>query len=425
MQCLPQRSSLVEIRTEFRRRGEEARRRLNKLVEKNFPRLLPCLPIWATTNLSVHNRVPFRAGAFDVVIIDEAAQCDVASVIPLLFRAKRAVYVGDPKQLPPIGGIGSGREDELRRRHGLDDVSHSRLASAGRSAWDVAHDALIVSGQQPLMLSVHYRCHPQIAAFFSHEFYGGGLRVRTDAAPGPGGRSGIRWTHVDGGSQTVQGSRWHEPQLQAIVAELDGLRERGFQGSVGVVTPFREHAKRIRDEAYRRIGPGVLEKWEFVSETADGFQGGEKDLILFGLVGGPRAEDTPRFYERELNRFNVAVSRAKSLLHIFGDKNWAQASGIRVVEALLRAVVKEEAKPSREVRKELIGPVWEPALAEALSAAGLEYRQQYPACGFYLDFALFRADGHKLDLEVDGERFHRDNMGTLGRRHATRRDPSR
>jgi hypothetical protein len=39
-----------------------------------------------------------RAGYFDLVVIDEASQCDIASALPLLYRAKRSVIIGDPQQ---------------------------------------------------------------------------------------------------------------------------------------------------------------------------------------------------------------------------------------------------------------------------------------------------------------------------------------
>lgn len=54
---------------------------------------------WAVTSLSARGRVPFEPGYFDLVVIDEASQCDIASALPLLYRAKRSVVIGDPQQL--------------------------------------------------------------------------------------------------------------------------------------------------------------------------------------------------------------------------------------------------------------------------------------------------------------------------------------
>lgn len=58
----------------------EIRKRYSKVL-KQMTKYLQC---WAVTSLSAKSRVPFTAGLFDYVIIDEASQCDIASILPLL-----------------------------------------------------------------------------------------------------------------------------------------------------------------------------------------------------------------------------------------------------------------------------------------------------------------------------------------------------
>src|SRR5690606_3828959 len=67
-----------------------------------FPQIMPLLPCWAVTSLSVRGRVPFDSSFFDILVVDEASQCDIASALPLLFRARRVVVIGDPMQLRHI-----------------------------------------------------------------------------------------------------------------------------------------------------------------------------------------------------------------------------------------------------------------------------------------------------------------------------------
>jgi len=405
---------LVSLRAELRNNTPAGRKRLDDLGRKHFGELLPGLPLWATTNLSIHHNVPLVAGTFDLAIIDEAAQCDPASVIPILFRTKRAMFVGDPQQLPPINLLASWKEEEFRRKHGLGGSAFTRFAYSRRSAYGMAQDALLIAGGDPMLLREHYRCHPEIAQFFNQEFYDGNLLIRTTAASRGKFPGGLRWTHVPGGSESLKRSRWHPLQVEAIVAELCKLAERKFDGTVGVVTPFREHAKRIRDAAHQAIGARQAEKWDFIADTADGFQGGERDLVLFGLVGGGNGPNpTPPFYLRERNRFNVAVSRARLLLHVFGDLDWARKCEVPVLNNLALACQRNEVDPSREIRHDLIGPVWEPLFSEELHKAGIEFRQQYPAIAGHLDFAFFPKDGRKIDVEVDGETYHRDRDGNL------------
>jgi very-short-patch-repair endonuclease len=415
-------TALNQLRVAQPGRSRTVTSRARQVALDHFPKLLPGLPLWAITNLSANRAVPLKAGVFDLAVIDEAGQCDPASVLPLLFRAKRGMFVGDPQQLRPIGSLSIQKEDLLRRKYGMEGPEFGRFGFTGRSAYDLAQDALVIRGGKVGLLREHYRCHPQIAEFFNREFYEGNLLVRTTGRRGVHRNGGIKWTHVPGGSETVNASRWHRIQVDAILKELTSLADRDFDGSVGVVTPFREHAKRVRDAAHQVIGSRQIKKWNFLADTADGFQGGERDLVLFGLVGGGGGErPTPAFYLRDQNRFNVAVSRARHVLHVFGDLEWAKSCEVPVLNHLAEASQSNWGEATSSVRKDLIGPVWEPRLAEEMERAGLEYFQQYPACGHYLDFALFPPDGKRINVEVDGETYHRDRDGNL-RPEDVRRD---
>ena len=81
------------------------------------------------------------------------------------------------------------------------------------------------------------------------------------------------------------------------------------------------------------------------------------------------------FYESNRNRFNVAVSRARSVLNVFGDREWAAHSGIGHISALLQACQRHESKAVSPRRMDLVGPVWEPRLADAMLKAGLDFEQ--------------------------------------------------
>ena len=101
-------------------------------------------------------RSAVAARKIDAVIVDEAAQCvEALSLIPLKFRAKRYVLVGDPKQLPAT--TFSKQADRL----GFNRSLFERLESIGHPVH---------------FLDTQYRCHPDIAAFPSRRFYDGKLQ---------------------------------------------------------------------------------------------------------------------------------------------------------------------------------------------------------------------------------------------------------
>jgi very-short-patch-repair endonuclease len=418
------RSIVASLRGELGRSTTAGRiHRLNprqkSLVAQLLRAALDIVPLWACSSLSARSRLPLVPGAFDLAVIDEASQCDIASSIPILYRARRVLVVGDPQQLRHVAMIGREAEERLRNLHALDEVAIGAYLHSSNSVWEPAAEAARRYGTGAVLLREHWRCHPAIAEYFSSLFYGGQLRVRTPLESIPpvvrAGRQlrGIEWTHVDGGSESVPGgSRYWQPQIDAIVDELQRVETSGFDGTVGVVTPFRAHADRIRDAATGLLSQRTLERWRFESQTADGFQGDERDLVLFGLVGGPSDDETPPFYARDRNRFNVAVSRARGLLHVFGDRDWASRSQLDTLRGLHEAWSRCQQQVARPLRTDLIGPVWEPRFASALRKAGIDFQQQYPACGFYLDFAIIRGSS-KLAVEVDGESYHRDAKGKL------------
>ena len=118
------------------------------------------------------------------------------------------------------------------------------------------------------------------------------------------------------------------------------------------------------------------------------------------------AEGTMRWLRQEANLFNVAVSRARAVLHIVGDRNWALASGVPFIEKLARRTLsRETAEPSVDVWQS----PWQRALWEALCNAGVESIPEYPIAGRFLDLAVLSP--RKLDIEVDGESVHRTAAG--------------
>ncbi|MCA8962540.1 MAG: ATP-binding protein, partial [Planctomycetes bacterium] len=350
-------------------------RKVYKLLLAVFRDVLERYPLWAVSNLSVRRTTPLAPGVFDVVVVDEASQCDIASTIPLLYRARRVLISGDPKQLTPVLTLGKIVEGQSRERHGLSDLSvWGRFLYTRNSCFDVAYSAPgLDRGRQLIQLRSHYRCHSSIIGYSNRLFYERTLRIRTnrDALRSPKGHSlGVRWTDVSGPIERVGNSSMQPALTDAVVKELERLIEEDFRGTVGVVSPFRPQANRISDAAHEKLPAEWLRTWDFAASTADGFQGGERDVILFALVGEPGWKS--RFYGADPNRFNVAVTRARAVLHVFGDRDWAANYEADFVAELVDAAEASTGDREYSVRRDLIGPVWEPMLAEALSKHGLE-----------------------------------------------------
>ena len=123
---------------------------------------------------------------------------------------------------------------------------------------------------------------------------------------------GIHWTHVTGPLEAGPTGAWSADEVEAVRCELASLASGGYRGTVGVVTPFRQQMIRLKDamEGGDALPDDFKERVHFLASTAHGFQGDERDLVLFSLCGGPDMPQGATIFLRENpNLFNVAVSR--------------------------------------------------------------------------------------------------------------------
>ncbi|MDQ6901025.1 MAG: AAA family ATPase, partial [Candidatus Dormibacteraeota bacterium] len=175
---------------------------------------------WATSALSTRPNFDCRAAVFDLVIVDEASQCNLAAVLPLAYRAKRLVIVGDQKQLAPVVKIGA---DELRDLAARAGASHEELAAASQTfGADSAYSAFAARlNFDPYLLDEHYRCHPDIIRFCNREFYDDQLVVLTRVDRNPERPHALEWREVQGHTERGQsGGALNRAEAEAIVAWL-------------------------------------------------------------------------------------------------------------------------------------------------------------------------------------------------------------
>lgn len=393
------------------------RKKISEILSSITPILLGHFPNWAVTNLSIGSRLPLIPGMFDLAIIDEASQSDIPSAIPILFRAKRAAAVGDPNQLTHTSKISIAKETLLRKRVGLSRLEDLKYSYTETSLYDLFAQS---SQIQPAFLSSTYRSADSIAQYSNSTFYSGRLNVATDSSrlKAPTGTPiGINWTHINGEVKSAGGGGCYCAEEVVAVVELIEiiLKDNNYQGTLGIVTPFRQQANRIQDAIYQYgLNFDDLNRVRLHVDTSHGFQGDEKDVMIFSLCAGPNMPRGSREFLRETgNLFNVAVSRARAVLHVLGNHTWAEGCGIKHIQNL--------ARPSQLYSKhEEIGKwhphesPWEEILYKALVERGLVPIPQYPVTGRRLDMALVdnKNQFKKIDIEVDGDRYHRNRDGS-------------
>ena len=397
-----------------------------------FPNILKRLPAWAVTNLSISHRIPLEAALFDLVIIDEASQCDIPSSLPLLYRAKQAVIIGDPLQLPQITSLSPRVDDQIARQHQMDGPENDHLRYTEKSLYNAARR--VAPSQAYQFLANHYRCHPDIINFAnSVHWYEDRLEVFTDIEKlnrPDFWEKGISWVQVTSHAESLSTKGYYLPEEVDKVIELikDLLETKKFGGSVGVVCPFRAMIDLIRDGVDKAVHPQLLQAVNFDAQTAHGFQGDERDVIIYAMaVHSKMPRGSKWFVAQNSNLFNVALSRARAAFVVIGDKEAVREITFenRPVDYLRDLVFYTEKlgqEKSTETGEPKFGPeqIWEERFYnQALQPAGITVRSQYPLGPYKLDFAVIQKN-RKLDIEIDGEAYHKDAAGRRLRRDIDR-----
>jgi AAA domain len=283
--------------------------------------LLRYADVLASTCTGAGSRPELADLDFDLAIVDESGQIGVADALVPLVRAKRAILVGDHMQLPPY----LDSEVDAWGQLAGDPVVKSILS---KSALELLIDVLPPNSPNVAWLTEQRRMPEVIANFASMQFYEGrletppGLREhRDDLFRSPLAfidTSALEWAKrrdQPGGDKERLNQRGYRNQLEAeLLADLAVHYARTHQ-EWGVIVPYLAQAELVRKMLAGRAGGAEVIRLNV--GTVDSFQGGERDVILYGFT---RSNPERRVgFLSELRRVNVAMSRAKMQLVMVGD----------------------------------------------------------------------------------------------------------
>lgn len=280
----------------------------------------------ACTLVGSANKVLVRQ-KFSTLFIDEAAQALEPACWIAIRRASRIVLAGDHQQLPPT------IKCHEAMRQGLGKTLMERIVENQPSA--------------VTLLRVQYRMNDAIMQFPSDWFYGG--QVQSDESVRH--RSVLDWETpilwVDGNEmqQEVNSRLAEEDKLNIDFAEqfigenhgrinraeaelvlttlkayIDKIGKERFleeRLNVGIISPYKVQTQYLRQQIRQREEFRLFRPCISV-DTVDGFQGQERDIIMISLVRSNQEGEIG--FLADLRRMNVAMTRARMKLIIFGDK---------------------------------------------------------------------------------------------------------
>ena len=259
--------------------------------------------------------------AFPFCVLDEAAQSTEPDALVPLVRAHAAVLVGDAAQLPPT-------------------ILCPEVARAGL-ACSLPERLGRVPGLEALLLDTQYRMHPGLSFFPSGRFYGARLKDGVTAAdrkqprgvtwPAPSGAPLAFLDVADGAEVRTRdgsGSASNATEARAVARVVKRIIAANdvAAADIGVITPYAAQVRTIQ----RALGDALPAKVaaEVEVRTVDGFQGREKEVIVFSTV---RANPERQLgFTADARRLNVAITRARRGLVVVGhrltlrsDPNWS------------------------------------------------------------------------------------------------------
>ncbi|MBX3391766.1 MAG: AAA family ATPase [Phycisphaeraceae bacterium] len=373
----------------------EARRLLNEARS--------AVPAWIMPLARVVESYDFKVAQFDVVILDEASQCDMSGLVALGI-AKSAIIVGDDKQVSPMAIGERLLEMQTLIDEHLDGVLGKHLYTGRLSMYDLASAGF----GQIVRLVEHFRCVNEIIQFSNHLSYDGEIKPLRESSTVLT-RPFVVSHRVAGASR--QGHVNETEALEAVSLIVAMCERPEYIGkTIGVISMLGEEQALLIDRLLRaRITETAYAERDILCGTPPQFQGDERDVILLSLVDhapdGPlrmRADDDLK------KRYNVAASRAKDQLWVVHSLN----ADTDLKEGDLRSrLIKHAIDPQATQRQmqeqgQRVESEFEHLVLKALTESGYRVQTQWKVGAFRIDMVVIGADGQRVALECDGDRYH-------------------
>lgn len=377
----------------------------NRLLEdEDFKPLLEAFPCWCITTYAVSNSLPLKPGMFDVAIIDEASQCDIASCIPILFRCKKAVIVGDDKQLPHLSFLEKSKEQSFLSQYEIPDKYQLMWRFRTNSMFDLAN----YYSTKPVLLDEHFRSYAPIIDFSNKEFYGDRIRIMSKL----GDSQILELVQVEDGKVDSEMTR-NMPEVEAIMQRLQEIIQDDDRNSdpdhepvsVGIISPFRGQVELIKKALAQLYPDTVLRKHKIEVGTAHTFQGDERDIIMLSWAVANNSFNQSLTFLQIPNLFNVAITRARKKQIIFlskDPKTLPQGLLKDYIEYVQAYVARNNLKEEMKIDENVYKNSFEKEIASFLRDEGFEVTAGQTVAGLSADLLVKDPTGRTMIVECDG-----------------------
>ncbi|MEK7646499.1 MAG: AAA domain-containing protein [Patescibacteria group bacterium] len=418
---------LQELQKAFKK-SKKAFKTFDKLKNDptNFETILNIVPVWIMDLDDASRLIPLVSNMFDYVVFDEASQCNIAYTIPSMYRAKKAVFVGDPEQMRDSTVMFKSNQafDQLASRYKVpESLQIKPTGTAVQSVLDIAKTRFGI----PKILQYHYRSPMELIGFSNKYFYepkGKRLIALNNKYLTYKDTNRIMVLHniEYSGIGEIGDNTNNAEAVKALELYLDMIKDPKYENkSFAILTFFNDQAELIRKvfEDNR-----IKESDKLKIAVIEGIQGDEKDIVIYSFVIRDAAQK--RQYrpltgetgdmQADINagRVNVAFSRAKLQVHcIISMPIEKIPSGIWIKKYLEYVRDNGEVSASRLTLQKFDSYFEEEFyhLLKKKLGKGYTIQNQVESCGFKIDFvATNTSTGRQLAIECDGPTHFKDHI---------------
>ena len=273
-----------------------------KIIEKNDIIITTCSTAW-DYRINKKN--------FSFVLIDEATQCcELESMIPIVHSCKHLTLIGDQQQLGPV-------------------IIHPQAKKYGMNI-SLFERMFKLYPQLYTMLTIQYRMHPEILKFPSQQFYENKIKNKdnliNERKLSDNFNKQFNWPkkdiplifiHFEGEEKIMENtqSKYNEDEANIVVLYIEKLIKCGIDMiDIGVITPYVAQIEKIKSIL---ISKNIKDYSNLKISSVDGFQGGEKKIIILSNVRSNK-ENKIGFLQ-DYRRLNVSITRAIYGMIIIGN----------------------------------------------------------------------------------------------------------
>ena len=361
------------------------------------------VPAWIMPLNKVFDTLNPVENKFDIIIIDEASQSDISSLI-LLYMAKKVIIVGDDKQVSPSDvGVNIDKINMFRKKYIKGKVANDDLYGIRSSLYSIVSTTF-----QPISLREHFRSVPEIIGYSNKTSYDNQILSLRDS-----NSSILKPAIID---YKVNGRRDEKSKINRIEAETivslieACLAMKEYKNSTfGVISLLGdEQAELIQDLIVKRIPATEIENHKILCGNSASFQGDERDIMFISLVDSSEENKSLRLVGEGVEgairkRYNVAISRAKDQLWIVHsiDKNSLKEGDLRKELFEYIDSLKENVFDKTAIEN-ITASDFENEVARHLLEKNYTIKQKWRVGSYDIDMVAIY-DDKKIAIECDGK----------------------